>query len=141
MNRRKAEEAATMQPTHEDPQINRGDPAHGDIAHDDVDIPVEAGSLADAVQRLESAGLCGGPGQLPCQDAHELIHHYLDTDCDQELRARIQGHLERCPSCDSEFAVYTKIVTSLSKCRSEIPEDAAERIKDFCAKLSSGDLI
>lgn len=105
-----------------------------------ADFPVGAGSLAEAVQRLESAGLCGGPGQMPCQDAHELLHHYLDVDCDQELRDRIKGHLERCPSCDSEFAVYSRIVSSLSKCRDELPADAAARITEFCATFCSEEL-
>jgi hypothetical protein len=87
----------------------------------------------------ESSGLCGGPGQISCSEANELIQSYLDHRTDPVTGERVAEHLGDCPPCESEFVVYQRIITSLSRCRPDLPPDTKERLERFCRDLSCGD--
>jgi hypothetical protein len=86
----------------------------------------------------EASGLCGGPGQLTCGEANELIQLYLDKVADQDEGAKVAEHLDGCPPCESELVVYQRIIASLERCRPPVPQDTAERLQRFCTELRSG---
>lgn len=83
----------------------------------------------------ESSGLCGGPGQLSCAEANELIQAYLDRHTDPDTGEKVAEHLGDCPPCENEFAVYQRIVESLSRCRPDVPSDTRQRLERFCRDL------
>jgi hypothetical protein len=85
----------------------------------------------------EASGLCGGPGQISCSEANELIQLYLDQICDQDASHRVAEHVDGCPPCEVEVVVYRRIIASLGRCRPDIPADTAERLRRFCADLRS----
>lgn len=87
----------------------------------------------------EASGLCGGPGQISCSEANELIQSYLDRHTDPETGERVAEHLGDCPPCESEFVVYQRIIASLSRCRPDLPADTKQRLERFCKDLSCDD--
>ncbi|MGB3412215.1 MAG: zf-HC2 domain-containing protein [Microthrixaceae bacterium] len=87
----------------------------------------------------EQSGMCGGQGQISCDEANELIQDFLDKVTDSANGAVLQEHLGDCPPCESEFHVYQRIVESLARCRPDIPSETADRIKQYCEGLCSGD--
>ena len=95
----------------------------------------EAG-LADRTPLSEASGLCGGPGQISCSEANELIQSYLDRLTDPDTGERVAEHLGDCPPCEAEFVVYQRIIESLSRCRPEPPPDTRQRLERFCRDLS-----
>lgn len=101
-------------------------------SHDEGDAPL--------IQPLsEASGLCGGPGQLSCGEANELIQFYIDEVADSDAGTRVAEHLHDCPPCESEMVVYQRIVAALSRCRPDVPPDVEQRIKRFCTELSTGE--
>ena len=101
------------------------------MSNDDRDLPL--------VEPLsEASGLCGGPGQLSCGEANELIQYYIDQVADADAGLRVAEHLHDCPPCESEVIVYQRIVAALSRCRPDVPPDVEQRIKRFCTELSAG---
>lgn len=100
-------------------------------AHDESDVPL--------IQPLsEASGLCGGPGQLSCGEANELIQTYLDKMTDLDSGTKVAQHLSDCPPCESELVVYQRIIASLERCRPHVPPDTAERLQRFCTDLRAG---
>lgn len=87
----------------------------------------------------ESSGLCGGPGQISCSEANELIQTYLDRHTDPVTGERVAEHLGDCPPCESEFVVYQRIIESLSRCRPDVPQDTKQRLETFCRDLACGE--
>lgn len=86
----------------------------------------------------EDSGLCGGPGQLSCAEANELIQSYLDAAVDPELGRKVADHVGDCPPCETEFAVYQRIIVSLGRCRPDLPPDTKARLQQFCNDLCEG---
>jgi hypothetical protein len=99
----------------------------------------DAPKLTDLTPLSESSGLCGGPGQISCSEANELIQVYLDHTTDPETGERVAEHLGDCPPCESEFVVYQRIIASLSRCRPDLPPDTKQRLEQFCQGLSCDD--
>ena len=85
------------------------------------------------------SGLCGGPGQMSCSEANELIQHYLDRITDDEVGTAVHDHLGDCPPCEREFVVYQRIIASLARCRPDPPTETRERLERFCTELCNGD--
>jgi hypothetical protein len=102
--------------------------------HDEVEF-------TDLSPLSESSGLCGGPGQISCSEANELIQTYLDRHTDPETGGRVAEHLGDCPPCESEFVVYQRIIASLSRCRPDLPPDTKQRLEQFCEGLSCDDEV
>lgn len=100
-------------------------------AREDSELPL-IGPLS------QESGLCGGPGQLSCDEANELIQYYFDEFADAESRAKLAEHLGDCSPCESEAAVYGKIIASLSRCRPHLPPDTAARLQQYCVELCDG---
>jgi hypothetical protein len=88
-------------------------------------------------QLSEESGLCGGPGQLTCTEANELIQFYLDRATDEESIAKMTAHVGDCPPCEVEVIVYRRIIASLGRCREDIPAETADRLRRFCADLGT----
>ena len=86
----------------------------------------------------EASGLCGGPGQMSCSEANDLIQTYLDKNTDPDTGALLTEHLGDCPPCESEFAVYERIMGALERCRPDLPPDTEQRLKQFCSELCDG---
>lgn len=81
------------------------------------------------------SGLCGGPGQISCDEANEMIQMVIDQLVDAEEHARLDEHLGDCSPCESEFVVYQRIVTSLSNARPFMPPETASRLQHYCDEL------
>lgn len=99
-----------------------------------------APKLTPLVPLSEASGLCGGPGQLSCTEANELIQTYLDSAVDPDTGEKVAEHLGDCPPCEHEFVVYQKIVDALGRCRQDPPADTAARLKQYCTSLCDGEV-
>ena len=57
-----------------------------------------------------------------CEKFREMASLYLDQDLPEELRERIQFHLEACDNCEGFFATLQDTITMLQNLpRQEIP--------------------
>ena len=101
--------------------------------------PTAPAGLTPLVPLSEASGLCGGPGQLSCDEANELIQTYLDHAVDPGTGEKLTEHLGDCPPCEHEFVVYQRIVEALGRCRPDVPADTAQRLKSYCTSLCEGD--
>lgn len=101
------------------------------MSPDQVDPPL-------LVPLSEASGLCGGPGQMSCSEANELIQTYLDHNTDPDTGALMAEHLGDCPPCESEFATYQRILEALGRCRPDLPSETAQRLQQFCTSLCDG---
>ena len=101
--------------------------------------PGASKKLTPLVPLSEASGLCGGPGQLSCAEANDMIQTYLDSAVDPESGEKLTEHLGDCPPCESEFVVYQKIVDALGRCREELPADTAARLQSYCSSLCEGE--
>ncbi len=106
---------------------------------DSATSPQPAGQLTPLTPLSEASGLCGGPGQLSCDEANEMIQDYLDNHADSEVTAKVMDHMGDCPPCESEFVVYQRIIVALSRCREDPPAETRERLAHFCRGLSCSD--
>ena len=98
------------------------------------------GGLPPLVPLSEASGLCGGPGQLSCDEANELIQTYLDHAVDPDTGEKLTEHLGDCPPCEHEFVVYQRIVDALARCRPDVPADTKQRLKQYCTSLCEGEV-
>ena len=58
--------------------------------------------------------------ELDCSAVIADIWLVLDNECDQDSRARLQHHLDTCPSCLAAYGIEEQIKRLLSrKCRGE----------------------
>jgi mycothiol system anti-sigma-R factor len=69
--------------------------------------------------------------ELDCAAVIADIWLVLDNECDQASRARLQHHLDTCPSCLAAYGIEEKVKRLLSrKCGGErAPESLRERLK------------
>lgn len=98
--------------------------------------------LPEIEQLSEDSGLCGGPGQITCSEANELIQFYVDKLVDKlgdtDADTGVEEHVGECPPCEFEVLVYQRIIESLERRRPHVPPDTAERLNRFCSELRSG---
>lgn len=106
-----------------------------------------AAQLSEGKPLTAASGVCGGEGQMSCEEAEQLIQLYLDRavagsellgEGTSEVVVQVTEHLGLCPPCESEFAVYQRISLALSRCRPDLPPDTRQRLERFCSDLCSG---
>lgn len=107
-------------------------------SHEQFGEQSQSPPLSEAPLLSPSSGLCGGPGQISCEEANEMIQMVLDHLSDSDSERMFNEHVGDCPPCESEFIVYERIVASLVRSRPRMPGDTASRIQSFCNGLSSG---
>jgi len=100
--------------------------------------PDASPKLTPLVPLSEASGLCGGPGQLSCDEANDLIQTYLDSAADADTGTKLTEHLGDCPPCEHEFVVYQRIVDALGRCRQDPPPETAQRLQQYCSSLCDG---
>ena len=68
--------------------------------------------------------------ELDCSAVIADVWLVLDNECDQESRARLQHHLDTCPSCLAAYGIEEKIKRLLSrKCGGEkAPDGLRQRL-------------
>jgi hypothetical protein len=112
------------------------------MSTDDDETTPSAPRLGDgALTPLsEASGLCGGPGQISCSEANELIQSYLDRATDPDTGTKVAEHLGDCPPCEHEFVVYQRIIGALERCRPSLPDDTKGRLEQFCTDLCNGEV-
>ena len=107
---------------------------------DPTSKPTDASGPTPLVPLSEASGLCGGPGQLSCDEANDLIQIYIDSAVDPASGDKLTEHLGDCPPCEHEFVVYQRIVDALARCRPGLPEDTAQRLHSSCSSLCESDV-
>ncbi len=85
-------------------------------------------ALAEEAERRKATE--GVP--MRCWDAREHVSDYLDGTLDEETKARIEAHLERCPTCPPLVASLVgarQAVGALRDPDSVLPPELAARIR------------
>lgn len=86
-------------------------------------------ALATGAERRQA--LDGVP--LPCWDARRHVSDYLDGDLDRPLAARVEAHLETCPTCPPLYAALVGVHAELGRLRdpdSVIPATILARLSE-----------
>ena len=66
---------------------------------------------------------------MDCDDALQVIYHYLDGELTPFKRAAIARHLDDCPPCAQGFDFETELRRIIAmKCRDEVPQELRLRI-------------
>jgi len=71
-----------------------------------------------------------GPDELDCSAVIADVWLFLDDECDQATRERLQRHMETCPSCLATYGIEEKLKYLLErKCGGEhAPAGLRERV-------------
>lgn len=73
-----------------------------------------------------------------CREALDVLYHYLDGELDEERRATIRYHLERCSPCLEAFDFEAELkVVIAQRCRESVPESLRDRVADALSQASS----
>ena len=59
---------------------------------------------------------CGRPHELDCKDVLEKVYVYLDNECNEDKRAKIQEHLDECGPCLREFGIEAEVKKLVNRC-------------------------
>lgn len=66
-----------------------------------------------------------------CSETLHEVYEFLDGECTEAKKAKIQQHLEDCPPCFEAFDFEAEIKAYISsKCRETSPESLKARIAD-----------
>ncbi|WP_127783808.1 mycothiol system anti-sigma-R factor [Rhodococcus sp. X156] len=73
---------------------------------------------------------CSGSGEADCATVLADVYLYLDGECDEQGRQRVQRHLDDCSPCLHEFGIEEQVKKLLSrKCGGEhAPAGLRERL-------------
>lgn len=64
-----------------------------------------------------------------CEEAVELLYHYLDDELTEEHRIVIRRHLDDCPPCFEAFDFEAELrVVIAHKCREHVPGHLLDRV-------------
>lgn len=79
-----------------------------------------------------------GSGSLACDDVMAVLQHHLDHHLDDDMAELVQAHLDECRRCGLEADVYRRLMAVLAERRRAVPEQSAQRLREF-ARLLTGD--
>jgi mycothiol system anti-sigma-R factor len=66
-----------------------------------------------------------------CSAMVARLYNFLDGELTEQRRAKIQNHLEACPSCFSAFDFEAELrIVIATRCVSRVPDSLAERIRN-----------
>lgn len=73
---------------------------------------------------------CSGSGEVDCSAVLADVWLFIDGECDEASRRRVQRHLDDCSPCLTEFGIEEQVKSLLSrKCGGErAPEGLHERL-------------
>jgi len=73
---------------------------------------------------------CSGGGDVDCSAVLADVWLFLDGECDETSRQRVQRHLDDCSPCLTEFGIEEQVKRLLSrKCGGErAPQHLRERL-------------
>jgi RNA polymerase sigma-70 factor, ECF subfamily len=104
----------------------------------DVSVPAAKQRLRRGRMMLVSALAQGAARQaanrgvpMKCWDARSLVSDYLDNELSDDLRLRVERHLEGCSTCPPLYAglvAATAAVSLLRDSNAVIPQDLVARI-------------
>jgi anti-sigma factor (TIGR02949 family) len=65
-----------------------------------------------------------------CGTMISRLYHFLDGELTEQRRAKIQGHLDGCPSCYSAFDFEAELrIVVANRAQSQVPPQLVERIR------------
>ena len=65
-----------------------------------------------------------------CNTMISRLYHFLDGELTEQRRAKIQGHLDACPSCYSAFDFEAELrIVVANRAQSQVPPQLVERIR------------
>ncbi len=93
------------------------------------DVGVGHGSERSDVGRRPSEQRCSA-GEVDCSAVLADVWVFLDGECDEQSRRRVQRHLDDCSPCLTEFGIEEQVKSLLSrKCGGEqAPAGLRERL-------------
>ena len=72
------------------------------------------------------------PGTDDCNQALEVLYHFLQGELTEERRVTIEGHLNGCSSCLEVYDFEAELREVVSeRCQEEVPDDLRRRIADL----------
>ena len=77
---------------------------------------------------------------LLCPEVGRTLQSYLDGRVDDEWAARVNAHLEHCRRCGMEAETYAELKYALGRRETTLREDTLANLRDFAAKLASGEV-
>ncbi|MHB8669783.1 MAG: mycothiol system anti-sigma-R factor [Acidimicrobiales bacterium] len=66
-----------------------------------------------------------------CEEAVELLYHYLDGELTEDRRGLIRRHLDDCPPCFEAFDFESDLRAVIaSRCREQVPDALRQRVAE-----------
>ncbi len=74
---------------------------------------------------------CGNPHDTPCTEVLAEVFLFLDNECDERRRAKVQQHLEECTPCLREYGIEDEVKELVHrKCGGDrAPDSLKERVR------------
>jgi len=74
---------------------------------------------------------CGKPHETPCDDVLAEVFLFLDNECNEQHRSRIQQHLEECHPCLRKFGIEDEVKALVHrKCGGDrAPDSLKQRVR------------
>ena len=64
-----------------------------------------------------------------CEEAVELLYHYLDGELTEDRRGLIRRHLDDCPPCFEAFDFEADLRAVIaSRCQEQVPQALRQRV-------------
>ncbi|GGM80177.1 mycothiol system anti-sigma-R factor [Longimycelium tulufanense] len=75
---------------------------------------------------------CGKPHETPCNEVLAEVWLFLDQECDQRRRQKLEQHLDECGHCLEQYGIEEQIKILLArKCGGDHAPDALkQRLRD-----------
>ena len=79
----------------------------------------------------ESSGRDVLAGEVDCRETIEWLYHFLDGELTEEVRVKIEVHLESCPPCGDIVAFEAQLRRVIAtRCQENLPDKLRERIAE-----------
>jgi len=74
---------------------------------------------------------CGNPHETPCEEVLAEVFLFLDNECNEVNRARIQQHLDECGPCLRKFGIEDEVKALVHrKCGGDrAPDSLRQRVR------------
>lgn len=86
--------------------------------------------MSEELSRSDERPRCSGSSDVDCSAVLADVWLFIDGECDEQSRLRVQSHLDNCSPCLAEFGIDQQVKSLLSrKCGGEhAPEGLRERL-------------
>ena len=77
---------------------------------------------------------------MTCADVLDVLQSYIDGETDEDTARKVLAHLDACPPCERQSAVFIRIKASLSRRSKPIDPEVMQALTSFGERVARGEL-